>query len=144
MDIVDRKTRSKMMAGIKGVNTRPERFVRSGLHRLGFRYRINVKGLPGKPDIVLSKYHAVILIHGCFWHGHGCRLFHWPATRQAFWRDKINSNCKRDVKNIAALKKAGWRVAVIWECEVRDAEKQAGSLLRDVSRWLKEMKRTAF
>lgn len=87
-DVVDKATRSRMMAGIKGKDTKPEMLIRSELHRRGFRFRKNVKDLPGKPDIVLPKYRAVIMVNGCFWHGHGCRLFKWPSTRPEFWREK--------------------------------------------------------
>jgi len=144
MDIVSKKTRSKMMAGIKGENTRPETFLRSFLHRNGFRFRIHVSTLPGKPDIVLPRYQAVILVHGCFWHGHGCSLFKWPATRAKFWRKKIGQTCQRDAKNIAALKKLGFRVAVMWECELRETEKQDRKILRELTKWLSEMKKVGF
>jgi DNA mismatch endonuclease, patch repair protein len=87
-DIVDSATRSRMMSGIRGKHTRPERMIRSALHRRGFRFRLH-GNLPGKPDLVLSRYHAVIFVHGCFWHGHECDLFRWPGTRKKFWREKI-------------------------------------------------------
>ena len=133
-----------MMAGIKGVNTKPETFLRSALHRAGFRFRMHAATLPGKPDIVLARYQAVILVQGCFWHGHGCHLFKWPETRREFWRNKIESTCKRDAKNITALKKLGFRVAVIWECEIRKAYQQDKKILRELEEWLKEMKSVAF
>jgi DNA mismatch endonuclease (patch repair protein) len=140
MDIVSKTVRSKMMSGIKGINTQPEKFLRSWLHRAGFRFRIHVKHLPGKPDIVLPRYHAVILVHGCFWHGHGCALFKWPSTRREFWQAKIRATCERDVRKIAELKKLGWRVAVLWECELRENEKP----LRELAKWLVERKKVAF
>lgn len=143
MDIVNKKTRSQMMAGIRSGNTHPEKLLRSLLHQSGFRFRLHVTNLPGKPDIVLPRYHAVILVHGCFWHGHGCKLFKWPSTRKEFWRNKIEGNCRRDTANISALKKLGWRVAVVWECELREKE-VLGHYLRELGKWLKEMRRVGF
>ena len=108
-----------MMAGIRGRNTKPEIAVRSALHRRGFRFRLHRGDLPGKPDLVLPKYRAVIFVHGCFWHGHGCHLFRWPKTREEFWRDKISSNVARDRRQFAALREAGWRVATVRECALK-------------------------
>ena len=110
VDFVDKATRSRMMSGIRGKNTRPEILIRHGLHRLGFRYRIHGSKLPGSPDIVLPKYNAVILVHGCFWHGHDCRYFKLPSTRTDFWQGKIDSNRARDGRNTDSLLTAGWRV----------------------------------
>ncbi len=118
-DTVTPDVRSRMMAGIKGRDTRPEKAIRSALHRLGFRFRVHRKDLPGKPDIVFPKHRAVILVHGCFWHGHDCHLFKWPKTRSEFWRHKINSNVARDGRNLEALLDSGWRVATIWECALK-------------------------
>ena len=111
--------RSRMMAGIRGKNTKPEMAVRSVLHRLGFRFRVHRKDLPGKPDLVFSKHNAVVFVHGCFWHGHDCHLFKWPRTRSEFWRQKITSNGARDRKHLLALADDGWRVATIWECALK-------------------------
>lgn len=108
-----------MMAGIRGRNTKPEIAVRSALHRRGFRFRLHCRDLPGKPDLVLPRYTAVIFVHGCFWHGHGCHLFRWPKTREEFWRDKISSNVARDRRQLAALREAGWRVATVRECALK-------------------------
>lgn len=108
-----------MMAGIRGKNTRPELLIRRELHRLGFRYRLHCKSLPGKPDLVLPRYQAVLFVHGCFWHGHGCNLFKWPTSRQAFWRDKIERNRERDVFAYQLLTCAGWRVGEVWECALK-------------------------
>jgi DNA mismatch endonuclease (patch repair protein) len=119
IDVVDKATRSRMMSGIRGRNTKPEWLIRRGLHARGFRYRLHARELPGKPDLVLPKHGAAIFVHGCFWHGHGCHLFKWPASREEFWRAKIESNIQRDARNIAALLDAGWRVATIWECGLR-------------------------
>ena len=98
VDVVDTATRSRMMAGIKGKNTKPEKLVRSLLHRQGFRFRLNVRDLPGKPDIVLPRYRAVIFVNVCFWHGHDCSRFKWPKTRTEFWRKKIEGNRTNDPK----------------------------------------------
>lgn len=118
-DIVDRETRSRMMAGIRGGDTKPEIAVRSLLHRDGFRFRLRVKDLPGRPDIVLPRYRAVVFVHGCFWHRHpGCRHSYTPKTRAAFWTKKFDANVARDRKASHNLRDAGWRVFVIWECEI--------------------------
>jgi DNA mismatch endonuclease (patch repair protein) len=118
-DIVDAATRSRMMSGIRGTNTAPERLVRSALHRRGFRFRLHAKELPGRPDIVLPRYRAVVLVNGCFWHGHACSLFRLPGTRTEFWADKLRKNRENDARNIARLVEAGWRVAIVWECAIR-------------------------
>jgi len=138
-DVVDKATRSRMMAGIKGKDTKPEILIRSELHRRGFRFRKNVKDLPGKPDIVLPKYKSVIMINGCFWHGHECHLFKWPATRPDFWREKINSNKARDSKSIKSLECLGWRVRVVWECEIKGkGNEDVDLLLKSIGEWIKE------
>ena len=109
-----------MMAGIKGKNTKPELLVRSLLHRLGYRFRLHRKDLPGRPDIVLPKHRAVILVHGCFWHGHdNCPLYRLPKSRQHFWAAKIEQNKARDAANLERLLASGWRVAELWECAVK-------------------------
>ncbi len=116
-----------MMAGIRGKDTRPELLVRSALFARGFRYRKNCRELPGRPDLKLTRYAAVILIHGCFWHGHDCRYFRLPRSNTAFWKAKIDANRTRDARNITALRQEGWRVCVIWECATRKGP-AAGSL----------------
>lgn len=108
-----------MMAGIRGKDTKPELVVRRGLHALGFRFRLHDRALPGKPDMVLPRWRAVIFIHGCFWHAHDCPLFRWPGTRQDFWRQKIGRNQERDAEVEVALDHAGWRVLKIWECSMK-------------------------
>lgn len=123
VDVVDSETRSRMMSGIKGKNTRPEVLVRKILHAEGFRFRIHVGTLPGKPDIVLPKYKVAIFVHGCFWHGHSCRYFKVPKTRTEFWLDKINKNTERDRAHMLELRNQGWRVLIIWECAVRGARR---------------------
>lgn len=118
-DIVSQEKRSKMMSGIKGKDTKPEITVRKALHKKGFRFRLHDRNLPGKPDIVLPKYRTVVLINGCFWHGHNCNLFKWPKTNRFFWEDKINSTKARDEKNIKHLENQGWHVITVWECSLR-------------------------
>lgn len=119
-DVHSKETRSYNMSRIKGKNTKPEILVRKFLFSKGFRYRVNVKSLPGKPDIVLPKYKTVIFIHGCFWHGHeGCRYFVVPKTRTEWWMEKISSNIERDNMNCVALKENGWNVLVIYECKLK-------------------------
>lgn len=117
-DVVDAATRSRMMAGIRAKDTKPEMIVRRALHKAGFRYRLHVKDLPGKPDIVLAKYKTVIFVHGCFWHGHMCSKFKWPKTREEWWRKKIEGNVERDRRAVADLEVLGWAVKVHWECEI--------------------------
>ncbi|KAB8065225.1 very short patch repair endonuclease [Janthinobacterium violaceinigrum] len=120
MDIVDSATRSRMMSGIQSKNTKPEMLVRQYLHAQGFRYRLHTRELPGSPDLVLPKYHVVIFVHGCFWHRHaGCRFATQPASNTERWKAKFQGNLERDAKNVAALQVMGWRVLVVWECELK-------------------------
>ena len=118
-DVVSQAKRSEMMSGIRATDTKPEMMLRKALHARGFRYRLYDKRLPGKPDIVLPKYNAVIFVHGCFWHGHDCHLFKMPQTRTEFWQEKIEGNRTRDARNRKLLLDAGWRVADVWECAVK-------------------------
>jgi len=119
-DVVDKPTRSRMMAGIKGRNTKPELRLRTLLHSAGFRYRIHADNLPGKPDLVFRRHHAVILVQGCFWHRHsGCRWATTPASNAGFWAEKLGKNVERDVRNISELQALGWRVGTVWECALR-------------------------
>ena len=111
------------MSRVKWKDTKPELHIRSLLHRAGFRFRLTSKNVPGRPDIILPKYHAVILVHGCFWHGHDCYRFSWPKTRAAFWRNKIEANRERDARYLMELKDAGWRACVVWECSLRGKDK---------------------
>lgn len=136
VDVVDATTRSRMMSGIRGRNTKPEILIRSLLHQQGFRFRLHVGNLPGKPDIVLPRYHAVIFVHGCFWHGHDCQYFKWPQTRPEFWREKITHNRANDLKAIKALKKEGWRIGIVWECAVRGAGIDTENITRRMNNWL--------
>ena len=107
------------MAGIRGKDTTPELAIRRELHRRGFRFRIHYGALPGRPDIVLPKYRAVILVHGCFWHRHLCRLFKWPSSNSGKWRSKLEANVVRDAESVDALRRLGWRTLVIWECALK-------------------------
>ena len=134
MDVHDSETRSFNMSRIKGKDTKPEMMVRKFLHANGFRYRLHDKKLPGKPDIVLPKYNTIVLVHGCFWHGHqGCKYYVVPKTRTEWWLDKINSTKKRDYNNAVQIKKLGWRVFVIWECELRsEADTILRKLIKDI------------
>jgi DNA mismatch endonuclease (patch repair protein) len=119
-DVHSKETRSYNMSRIKGKDTKPELLVRKFLHKNGFRYRLHVKDMPGKPDIVLPKYKTVIFIHGCFWHGHeGCKKATLPTTRADWWNDKINRNIQNDINAEAALKAANWNVITIWQCELK-------------------------
>lgn len=127
--------RSRNMANIPSRNTKPEIIVGQYLFGLGFRYRKNVKKLPGKPDFVLSKYRTVIFVNGCFWHGHeGCKYFVMAKSNTAFWEEKINYNKNRDSENITALIQLGWKVIVVWECELRhgDKEKRLQQLVAEI------------
>jgi DNA mismatch endonuclease (patch repair protein) len=136
-DIVSSEKRSQMMAGIKGKNTTPELVVRKALHKKGFRYRINVKNLPGKPDIVFSKYRAVLFVNGCFWHGHDCHLFKWPSSRADFWKNKITRNQEVDQIAIKKLLADRWRVGVIWECSLRGKRKRSFDyIVEETVKWL--------
>lgn len=125
MDVHDKKTRSFNMSRIKGKDTKPEEIVRKYLFKQGFRYKKNDKQLPGKPDIVLPKYKTVIFVNGCFWHKHeGCKYFVWPKSNQGFWKAKIEGTVKRDKKKIAELIEKGWRVMVVWECELKPSVRE--------------------
>lgn len=132
-DVHDKKTRSYNMSQIRSGNTKPEMLVRKFLHAQGFRYKLHDKKLPGKPDIVLPKYKTVILIHGCFWHGHNnCKYFVVPKTRTDWWLNKINANSSNDLKAIKTLKKEGWKIIIIWTCSLKPfkREKTLNSLLK--------------
>lgn len=125
MDVVDRGTRSRMMSGIRGKNTKPERTVRSFLHRAGFRFRLHAN-LPGRPDVTLPRFRAVVFVHGCFWHRHpDCRYSTTPASNVAFWQAKFAENRKRDALVKQQLRRLGWRVHVVWSCEVNQRKMDA-------------------
>lgn len=112
-------SRSENMSRIKSKNTGPEIAVRKLVYSLGYRYRLNHKKLPGKPDLVFAGRRKVIFVHGCFWHSHGCKLSHSPRTNQAYWSPKLERNASRDLSNQAALERLGWQTLTLWECEVR-------------------------
>ena len=118
-DVHSPSARSRNMSAIRGKDTKPEMLIRRVLHARGFRYRLHSRKLPGSPDLVFPKYHAVILIHGCFWHMHECEAFRWPSSRAEWWRDKLMANHVRDLRNVDELQKQGWRVAIVWECSLR-------------------------
>ena len=133
-DTLTNAERSALMARIRGANTKPEVFVRSALHRAGFRFRLHGRTLPGRPDIVLAKHRTVVFVHGCFWHRNGCTLSSEPATRRAFWREKFARNVARDKRTAAALRRAGWRVLTVWECSLRTAARREQAVARLVRR----------
>jgi DNA mismatch endonuclease, patch repair protein len=134
-DRISKKHRSWNMSRIKGKNTKPERVVRSLLHRMGCRFRLHRKDLPGKPDIVLPRYRTVVFVHGCFWHRHPrCRFAYTPKSRVAFWEKKFAENTARDRRNRRELRKHGWRVIVVWECEIRDMAKLRRKLSRKLGK----------
>lgn len=123
MDQLSSEKRSWNMSRIRSQNTKPELQLRKVLHGMGFRYRLHDKKLPGSPDLVFPKYKAVIFVHGCFWHRHGCKQTTTPSTRKDFWETKFKANTERDKKNIQSLQDIGWRVMVVWECELENAGK---------------------
>jgi DNA mismatch endonuclease (patch repair protein) len=143
-DIVDAATRSRMMAGIRAKDTRPELLIRKGLFREGFRYRVHDRRLPGNPDLVFPRYHAVIFVHGCFWHRHRCHLFKWPKTRRQFWKAKLTSNARTDRRNYRQLQADGWRVLTIWECALKGKRKKPPEkLVARAAVWLQRGKQNA-
>ncbi|MFZ9916491.1 MAG: very short patch repair endonuclease [Phycisphaerales bacterium] len=136
-DTLTKAERSALMSRIRGKDTKPEVFVRSALHRAGFRFRLHGAALPGRPDIVLPRHRTVVFVHGCFWHRHGCRLSSEPATRRAFWREKFARNRARDQRTARALRKLGWRVVTVWECSLRTTdrrERAIATLVRKITR----------
>lgn len=137
-DIVPPGVRSRMMAGIRGRDTKPEMILRKGLHAAGFRYRLHAKDLPGRPDMVFPRHRAVLFVHGCFWHGHDCHLFRWPSTRQDWWREKITRNRAVDARSEAALAEASWRYGLIWECALKGkARLPLADVLQAITSWLR-------
>ncbi|MEG3152463.1 DNA mismatch endonuclease Vsr [Sphingomonas sp. ZT3P38] len=136
VDVVDSATRSRMMSGIRSANTKPELRLRRALHASGFRFRLHDRSLPGSPDIVLPRWRVVIEVRGCFWHRHtGCRFTTTPGTRSEFWETKFNSNVGRDIRNVTLLREAGWRVAIVWECGLR--ENGLEPLIEKVAGWIR-------
>jgi DNA mismatch endonuclease, patch repair protein len=119
MDVLTQEQRRYNMSRIRGRDTAPEMLIRRALHARGYRFRLHDRKLPGRPDLVFPKYKAIILVHGCFWHGHDCHLFKWPATRREFWQQKISQNQNRDAKVASRLEEEGWRALVVWECMLK-------------------------
>lgn len=136
MDVLSSQQRSFNMSRIRDKNTKPEMLIRKFLWANGYRYRLHCKKMPGKPDIVLSKFKAIIFIHGCFWHQHGCKYTVMPTTRREFWEEKLNTNKQRDKRVYQELKEAGWRVLVIWECALRTKKAKQCSLFQGIVSWL--------
>lgn len=138
MDIFSKRKRAEIMGRIKGKETKPEILIRKALFAKGYRYRKNVKSLPGKPDIVLSKLKTIILVNGCFWHGHNnCKASKLPATNTSFWKLKILSNIDRDKRNLGKLRRLGWHVIQVWQCSIASQAKLERTIIRVVNR-LKE------
>ena len=124
-DVLTPKQRSYNMSRIRGKDTKPEEMVRKYLFSQGFRYRKNDARLPGKPDIVLPKYKTVIFVNGCFWHKHeGCRYFVWPKNNAEFWKRKIESNVSRDQRNYELLRQAGWKIIIVWDCQLKSKKRE--------------------
>jgi len=137
-DIVSKSKRSKMMSGIRGRDTKPELTIRHALHDRGFRYKLHDKNLPGKPDIVLPKYSAVIFINGCFWHKHSCHLFKLPSSNTGFWENKFRTNIKKDKEADSILTELGWRILKVWECSIKGKFKHDfPELIEQISIWIK-------
>ena len=137
-DVHSPAVRSKNMQAIRSKNTRPEITVRSLLHAAGFRYRLHVSDLPGKPDMVFPNFRAVIMVNGCFWHGHDCQFFKLPSTRTDFWKQKIEKNRANDARSSLALRAAAWRVAIVWECALRkNIADGFANVTQQLSDWLR-------
>lgn len=137
-DVHSPSVRSKNMRAVRSKNTRPELIIRKIMHAAGFRFRLHLSTLPGRPDIVFPKYRAVILVNGCFWHGHDCHLFKLPSTRKDFWEKKIKKNQINDDESFKALKELGWRVAIVWECAIRNNRNDNYEKIKlKLTEWLK-------
>jgi DNA mismatch endonuclease (patch repair protein) len=137
-DVLTPAQRRLNMSRIRGKDTKPELVLRHGLHRRGFRFRLHCRDLPGRPDLVFPRFRSVILVHGCFWHGHDCSMFKLPATRTEFWKGKIAGNRERDVHVLEALSKTGWRTLVVWECMLRGPARQpVDDVLDRIAAWLR-------
>jgi DNA mismatch endonuclease (patch repair protein) len=137
VDVLTPEQRRLNMSRIRGRDTKPEMLLRRGLHARGLRFRLHRRDLPGRPDLVFPRFHAVIFVHGCFWHGHSCPMFKMPATRVAFWRSKIGQNRKRDWTAQAKLVEEHWRVFTVWECALRGPERSPVETVIDgIVRWL--------
>ena len=136
-DTVSPEKRSDVMSRVGSKDTKPELLIRKGLHSLGFRYRLHVKDLPGKPDLVFPRYKSVLQINGCFWHGHSCHLCRLPKSNKEYWTGKIARNIERDISNRQSLYDEGWRVLTVWECALRGRERiELNQVLALASTWL--------
>ncbi len=140
MDKISKEVRSRNMAAIRAKDTKPELFIRSLLHTSGYRYRLHKKDLPGKPDLYLKKYGAMIFVHGCFWHQHpNCKYAAVPKSNESFWHPKLRKNVGRDKQHLKELREKGYRVLTIWECEIKEARKTDSVLLFErIKDWLNE------
>ena len=137
VDTIDKETRSRMMAAIRGKNTKPEMVLRKALHARGFRYRLHGKGIFGKPDLVFRKFKAVVFVHGCFWHRHsGCRYSHIPSSNRDFWQNKLNRNVARDQAVVHKLLETEWRIATVWECSLK-TQNDVDISVEKLTEWLK-------
>lgn len=130
-DIVSPETRTRIMSGIRSVDTKPELVLRRGLHSRGFRFRLHDRKIPGCPDLVFAGRRSVVFVNGCFWHGHGCHLFKWPKFNAAFWRDKITANMERDSLNRTRLLEQGWRICRVWECALKGKRRLLADMVID-------------
>ena len=138
MNTVNTKTRSRLMSGVRQKNTRPEMLLRSALHRAGLRYRLHAKGLPGTPDLVFPRFGAVVFVHGCYWHSHGCYKSTVPKSNRDFWEKKFRANRARDERKCNELLEHGWRVLVVWECSLLGKHAlRLDDLVGEVNSWLK-------
>lgn len=140
MDSVDQITRSRIMASVKQRNTKPEMALRRSLHSMGLRYRLNDSSLPGSPDLVFPQFKAVIFVHGCYWHAHGCRFGTTPASRREFWLAKFEANRSRDRRNLERLNDLHWRTLVVWECRLKPySAENTAQIAQQVKTWLLEL-----
>ena len=134
MDVFSKAQRSAVMARVRSKDTKPEKIVRSLLHRLGFRFRLHRADLPGTPDIVMPGRGIVVFVHGCFWHQHArCASANRPASNRVYWNNKLDRNRTRDAANKRALRRLGWKVVVVWECQIKNIDRLSGQLLRLIS-----------
>lgn len=136
LDVLNRKQRSFNMSRIRSKDTKPELLIRKALFAKGFRYRLHQKNLPGRPDLVFSKYKAVIFINGCFWHYHGCHLSKLPSTRRDWWKSKLEGNRSRDQNNREKLLASGWKILIVWECVLHGKNKVSASVISKIEKWL--------
>lgn len=136
-DVLTKEQRQLNMRNIKGKDTKPEILLRCALHARGLRYRLHCRELPGSPDLVFPKYRAVVFVHGCFWHRHGCKYTSTPSTRRDFWEQKFLQNVKRDEKAVKELEQMGWRVFIVWECQIKKAHGNLNQICDRVIMYLK-------